>query len=88
LFRQLVEDDARTSLVCEDVIAAVAEGRRCLVLSQWKQHCGALSEGLRERGVSPLVLEGGLDKRARDTLTDEIERTPSDEPLVVVATGQ
>lgn len=88
LFRQLVEDDARTSLVCDDVIAAVGEGRRCLVLSQWKQHCRALAEGLRERGASPLVLEGGLGKRARAALIEQMEQTPSDEPLVIVATGQ
>ena len=48
----------------------------------------ALAEGLRSRGVSPLVLEGGLGKRARTALLDQIERTPPDQPLVVVATGQ
>jgi superfamily II DNA or RNA helicase len=88
LFRQLVEDEARSNLVCADVIAALAEGRRCLVLSQWKNHCALLAEGLRKRGISPFVLEGGLGKRARVALLDQIERTPRDEPLVVVATGQ
>ena len=30
IFRALVEDDARTALICDDVIAALGEGRRCL----------------------------------------------------------
>jgi superfamily II DNA or RNA helicase len=88
LFRLLVEDEARRTLVCADVVAALAEARRCLVLSQWKEHCALLADGIRSRGVSPLVLEGGLGKRARAALLDQIERTPHDEPLVVVATGK
>lgn len=88
LFRLLAEDGARGALVCDDVVHALAEGRRCLLLSQWKEHCARLAEGLRNRGVSPFVLEGGLRKRARAALLDEIDRTAPDEPLVVVATGQ
>ena len=88
LFRLLVEDEARSAFVCDDVIEALSEGRRCLVLSQWKEHCALLASGLRSRGVSPVVLEGGLGKRARTALLDQIERTPRDERLVVVATGQ
>lgn len=75
-------------MVCEDVRAALAEGRRCLVLSQWKQHCHALAERLQSKDVPVLALEGGLAKRARTAILDQIENTPADEPLVVVATGQ
>jgi hypothetical protein len=88
LFRQLVENEERNTLVCDDVEDALAQGGRCLVLSQWKEHCNVLAEGLRSRGVSPVVLEGGLGKRARTALLDTIERTSPTEPLVVVATGQ
>ena len=88
LFRLLVENEERNTLVCDDILDALARGRRCLVLSQWKQHCNLLAEELRTRGVSPVVLEGGLGKRARTALLDQIERTPRSKPLVVVATGQ
>ena len=88
VFRLLVEDEQCTTLVCDDVLAALAEGRRCLVLSQWKQHCHALAERLQSRGVSPLILEGGLGKRARAALLAQIESTPRGDPLVVIATGQ
>lgn len=88
IFRLLVEDEQRTALVCDDVLVALAEGRRCLVLSQWKQHCHALAERLQSEGASPLILEGSLGKRARAALLDEIENTPPSDPLAVVATGQ
>jgi superfamily II DNA or RNA helicase len=88
LFRLLVHDEERTGLVCEDVIEAVEEARRCLVLSQWKEHCLLLADRLRSCDVEPIVLDGGLRKRARSALLDRVECTPHDEPLVVVATGQ
>jgi superfamily II DNA or RNA helicase len=88
LFRLLVHDEERSALICGDVIEALAEGRRCLVLSQWKEHCLLLADRLRSSDVEPIVLEGGLGKRARTALLDRIECTPRNEPLVVVATGQ
>jgi superfamily II DNA or RNA helicase len=88
VFRLLVVDEHRTALVCDDALAALAEGRRCLVLSQWKQHCRLLAEALHSRGVSPLVLEGGLSRRARAEVLERLESTPGSEDLVVVATGQ
>jgi superfamily II DNA or RNA helicase len=88
VFRQLVDDEARTALVCDDVVAALAEGRRCLVLSQWKQHCQLISDGLRARGKEPLVLEGGLRKREREAIVERINNAALDDELVVVATGQ
>jgi superfamily II DNA or RNA helicase len=88
LFRLLVQDQERGGLVCDDVIEALAEGRRCLVLSQWREHCALLADRLHSSGAEPIVLEGGLGKRARSALIDRIGCTPRDEPLVVVATGQ
>jgi superfamily II DNA or RNA helicase len=84
----LVENEERNTLVCDDILDALGHGRRCLVLSQWKEHCNLLASRLRSLGVSPIVLEGGLGKRARTALLGEIARTPLSEPLVVVATGQ
>lgn len=88
LFRLLVENTERNEYICADVADALAIGRRCLVLSQWKEHCALLAEILRDRGVSPIVLEGGLGARERRRLLHEIDQTPPDAPLVVLATGQ
>lgn len=88
VFRRLVEDPERTAMVCDDVVAAVREGRRCLVLSQWKEHCQLLAKALEARGIVPFVLTGGLGKRARAAIVEQIENTPTEEPLVVLATGQ
>jgi superfamily II DNA or RNA helicase len=86
--RLLVENDARTAFICDDVVEALNEGRRCFILSQWTERCHLLAEGLRARGVSPLILEGSLGKRARAAIITQIENRPPGEQLVIVATGQ
>src|SRR6266508_4588762 len=88
VFRALVDDEQRTALVCGDVLAALAQGRRCLVLSQWKEHVHRLAQRLQDAGTQPIVLEGGLAKKARDRLLAAVQATPPDQDLVVVATGQ
>ncbi len=68
LFRLLVENEERNTLVCDDILDALARGRRCLVLSQWKEHCNLLAEGLLTRGVAPVgrgrLLRAHDDKRS------------------------
>lgn len=65
VFRGLVDDEHRTAQICDDVTAALARGRRCLVLTQWTQHLDQLCAGLRARCHEPLVLKGGMNKSSR-----------------------
>ena len=88
VFRALVDDEERTALVCGDVLAALAQGRRCLVLSQWKEHVHRLAQRLQDAGKQPIVLQGGLAKKAHDRLLAAVQATPPDQDLVVVTTGQ
>ncbi len=88
VFRALVDDEQRTALVCGDVLAALAQGRRCLVLSQWKEHVHRLAQRLQDAGTQPIVLEGGLATKTRDRLLAAVQATLPDQDLLVVATGQ
>ena len=88
IFRNLVKDDARNELIREDVCQALTEGRRCLVLSHWKEHCELLAAGLRPRGKTPLVLSGSLGKKKRSAILGSLKEMPSDRELLIIATGQ
>ncbi len=88
VFRALVEDGPRTEFVARDVITALASGRRCLVLSQWKEHVERLAQYLRDAGKQPFVLQGGLGKKARSAILDAVAAAPPEDDLAVVATGQ
>lgn len=88
IFRGLIEDGTRNALIEQDVLAALARGRRCLILSQWKEHCQSLARGLAEKGKTPFVLNGGMGKKERTAILNAIQETPRDKDLIVVATGQ
>jgi superfamily II DNA or RNA helicase len=88
IFRCLVRDDTRNELIRTDVCQALSEGRRCLILSHWKEHCRLLADGLRERGKTPMVLSGTQGKKTRSAILRSLEDTPFDKELLIIATGQ
>ncbi|TFV57004.1 hypothetical protein E4P41_14980 [Geodermatophilus sp. DF01-2] len=87
VYRELVADDARTRQVTDDVIAALARGRHCLVLTQWTDHRDRLAAALREDGHEPVVLRSGMGARVRVAASTQLDPRPEGPPLLVVATG-
>lgn len=100
VFRALIKDEQRTSAICRDILEALASGRRCLILSERKEHCRAFAERLTADGHTPILLEGGLSKSTREELMEGVRAGAAGEsvgpdgkvqagaPLVVIATGQ
>ncbi|MBI4728739.1 MAG: DEAD/DEAH box helicase family protein [Acidobacteria bacterium] len=88
IFRGVVDSEQRNRLIERDVLRALADRRRCLVLSEWKEHVGVLADLLRSEGVEPIVLEGGMGKKRRESLLKRIVEVGPDEDLVIVSTGQ
>ena len=85
VYRDLAADEVRNQQVLTDVLAALARGRNCLVLTQWTAHVAVLADLLRAAGHDPVVLRGGTGAGQR---RDALERLQSDDgPLLVVATG-
>jgi len=87
VFRGLVEDDDRTRQVCADVAGAIRAGRNCLLLSQWTEHILRLVHGLEAFGLEPLVLHGGMSKKARRLVMDRLAATQPGGGVLLVATG-
>ena len=88
IFRSLVNDEARNLLIEEDVLSALSDGRRCLILSQWKEHCRLLAERLARSGKAPFVLNGAIGKKERSLILKAIDNTRREEDLLVIATGE
>ena len=87
IYRDLVADDTRTAQVVTDVVAALNNGRHCLVLTQWTDHLDRLTAGLREHGHDPVVLRGGMGAKARAAALARLQPRPDGPPLLAVATG-
>lgn len=87
IYRDLVADDARATQVITDVTAALERGRNCLVLTQWTAHVERFAERLRQRGLDPVVLRGGMSGTARRTALARLQPLTDGSPLLAVATG-
>jgi hypothetical protein len=87
LFRALVDDEARTVAICDDVVIAAATGRNCLILTQWTDHLASVVSVLSTKGISPLVLQGGMGKKARANVMAKLDDASQRGGLVLVATG-
>ena len=85
VYRDLVADAARNEQVITDVVAALARGRHCLVLTQWTAHVALLADLLRAAGHDPVVLRGGMGAAQRRAALERL--VPDGDPLLVVATG-
>lgn len=88
VFRSLVSDEARTALIAEDITGALSAGRRCLVLSEWKEQCRALAALLTQGGKAPVILDGSIKKKAQRAIHSTIREAPAGADLLIIATGQ
>lgn len=88
IFRAVVESGERSRSIVRDVVSALSQRRRCLVLTEWKEHVRTLAGLLQEANVEPIVLEGGMGKKQRSALLKRIEETSPEQDLVIVSTGQ
>lgn len=87
VFRELVEDDSRTKAISDDIVDAIGRGRNCLVLTRWTEHLGRIVDQLSQQGVEPLVLHGGLGKKARTAITDRLAEPTPNGGLLLAATA-
>jgi len=87
IFRKLVNDAERNSIICSDILASIAECRRVLVLSEWREHCKLLAEYLHQKGKTPFIMDSSLKKKKRDEIFDAIQHMPPEKDLLVIATG-
>ena len=87
VFSALVEDQRRTEQICADVHDAVAAGRTCLVLTQRTDHVDVIVAHLATLGDHPLMLRGGLGKKARAAVAAALASRPQGTGIVLVATG-
>lgn len=85
--KELSIDDARNSLIVDDVVALRDSGKRILILTKLVEHTRILEAKLKERGIPSIVLTGemkALDRRK----ANELLESNIDGCFVVISTGQ
>ncbi|MCF7975727.1 MAG: DEAD/DEAH box helicase family protein [Phycisphaerae bacterium] len=88
LYSELIADDERNRLICEDVVHAADEGRSPLVLTERKEHLESLAAQLTPKIRHVIVLSGGMGIKQMREVSLRMVSIPEDEPRVILATGR
>jgi superfamily II DNA or RNA helicase len=88
IYTLLVNDDVRNRMIVEDVAAAVSANRFPVLLTERREHLEALAALLSEKVEHVFVMKGGMGKKQRQRLADQIAGVPADRPRVILATGR
>ena len=88
LYQALIDDEARTRRICDDVVESVRTGRSPLVLTERNDHLDRLAQALTPGIRHVVVLKAGVGKKQRGAMRDRLSGIPADEDRVVIATGK
>ncbi len=88
LYALLAKNDERNQLIVEDVIAAVQAGRSPVLLTERREHLEWLTSRLSQNIQNLIVMKGGMGKRQRQQLAEQIASIPADQPRLILATGR
>ncbi|MFZ1935858.1 MAG: DEAD/DEAH box helicase family protein [Thermoguttaceae bacterium] len=88
LYKELIADDERNRLICDEVVAAAREGRSPLVLTERNEHIECLAARLSPRIRHLVVLRGGATPKEARTIIARLAAIPENEDRVVLATGR
>lgn len=88
IYKSLLDDDVRNSLIVEDVCEAVKIGRTPLVLTKFVEHADNLVKELKKRSQNVYLLRGGISAKEKNRVTQILKNIPYDKSFVVVAIGK
>jgi len=88
LYAELIADEERNRLICQDVIQTLREGRSPLVLTERNEHLDCLAKQLGPHIRHLVVLRGGMRKKELDSLPARLAAISAGEARVIIATGR
>ena len=88
VFRALVVDEDRNSLIFDDILHALEAGRSPVVITERTAHLETLAARLERFAKHVVVLRGGQSDKQRRTIASQLAAIPETEERVIVATGR
>ena len=88
IYAMLVRDDERNQLIANDVVEAVQARRFPVLLTERREHLETFVNLLSPQIPNVIVMAGGMGKRQRKRLAEQIASIPVEQPRVIIATGR
>lgn len=84
----LSTDEVRNKLIVEDVRKVINEGRTPIILTNLTSHVRILTEILKPHATHVISLVGADSAKEKKMAMDKLEKTPTSESLIIIATGK
>jgi len=88
LYDELIADEARNQLICEDVVRAVRDRRWPVVLTERNEHLDCLADRLSTEIPRLIVLRGGTGTKRLRGIIAHLSGIPENQERVILATGR
>jgi superfamily II DNA or RNA helicase len=88
LYSYIGNSDDRNLLIIKNIMESLKSGRSPVVITERKDHLEYLYNTLKGRVENIYVLKGGLRKKEREQILDEIENLAESDESLILATGK
>jgi superfamily II DNA or RNA helicase len=88
IYVMLVLDTMRNQMIVADVVEAVHAGRSPVLLTERREHLVYLANAVAGKVRNIIVLSGGMGRKQRASLMDQLKQIPQDEERLIIATGR
>ncbi len=85
---ELVSDEGRTRMICQEIIQAVRDERSPIVLTERNDHLDKLISQLAPEVRHVVVLRGGMSRKEIEKTRAQLAAIPDDEERLLLATGR
>ena len=88
IYKVLSLDKFRNVKIAENVLEVIQAGRYPVILTERRDHLNILAEQLQPHIQIVIVLKGGMGKKQRRLVQDQLADVPDGEPRVILSTGR
>ena len=88
IYRDIQNSEIRNELIIQDVITAVKQGRKPIILTERTDHVKILADRLKSHIANVIPMTGGLGQKKSRELFQAVAEIPEYESFVLIATGR
>lgn len=88
VYQLLVQDEERNNMIFDDLLKALDQGRSPILLAERTAHVEYFEKRLNKFAKNVIVLRGGMGKKQREAVREQIAAIPDHEERVFIATGK
>lgn len=87
IWSPLIADEARNTMICDDVLQNLKEQRAPIILTERKEHLETLKSKLEGQVKHLVILHGGMRAPLRREMLAKLANVPDNEERLILATG-